>query len=149
MRKNPQIWPRWTPHLGVSLHRYFLHFYFCFLIFINSYNWKDLIYHNRNIDQPTLRLQLKILIRGLELLSEGGRVVYSTCTMNPLEDEAVVATAIKMSNGAVEVVDVSNELPNLKRSPGLTSWKVSPQIFLLFFFNIYHTGMEIYKNIYL
>ena len=71
------------------------------------------------------RVQLKILVRGLELLADGGRVVYSTCTMNPLEDEAVIATAVKMCKGAVEVVDVSTELPNLKRSPGLTRWKVS------------------------
>ena len=45
--------------------------------------------------------------------------------MNPLEDEAVIATAVRMSKGAVEVVDVSTELPNLKRSSGLTKWKVS------------------------
>lgn len=51
--------------------------------------------------------------------------MYSTCTINPLEDEAVIATAVKMSEGAVEVVDVSTELPNLKRSPGLTTWKVN------------------------
>lgn len=71
------------------------------------------------------RVQLKILVRGLELLADGGRIVYSTCTMNPLEDEAVIATAVRMSEGAVEIVDVSAELPNLKRSPGLTRWKVS------------------------
>ena len=68
---------------------------------------------------------MKILVRGLELLSEDGRLVYSTCTMNPIEDEAVIATAVTMAKGAVEVVDVSPELPNLKRSSGLTKWKVS------------------------
>ncbi len=58
------------------------------------------------------------------MLAEGGRLVYSTCSMNPLEDEAVVAMALQMSQGAVELVDVSNEIPDLKRSPGLFTWKV-------------------------
>ena len=34
-------------------------------------------------------LQLAILSRGLELLGYGGRLVYSTCSLNPIEDEAV------------------------------------------------------------
>ena len=37
------------------------------------------------------RLQLSILLRGLELLAVGGRAVYSTCSLNPHEDEAVRA----------------------------------------------------------
>jgi hypothetical protein len=36
-------------------------------------------------------LQLRIALRGAELLRVGGRMVYSTCTFNPVEDEAVVA----------------------------------------------------------
>jgi tRNA (cytosine34-C5)-methyltransferase len=36
-------------------------------------------------------LQVQIGMRGLQLLAEGGYMVYSTCTFNPIEDEAVVA----------------------------------------------------------
>ena len=36
-------------------------------------------------------LQLRITLRACELLRVGGRLVYSTCTFNPVEDEAVVA----------------------------------------------------------
>lgn len=36
-------------------------------------------------------LQLRIALRACELLRVGGRLVYSTCTFNPVEDEAVVA----------------------------------------------------------
>ena len=50
-------------------------------------------------------IQLAILQRGLELLEIGGKVVYSTCSLNPLEDEAVVAAAISKCGGAVEIVE--------------------------------------------
>jgi multisite-specific tRNA:(cytosine-C5)-methyltransferase len=39
-------------------------------------------------------LQLEILEKGFKMLKKGGRIVYSTCTFNPLENEAVVAAAI-------------------------------------------------------
>ncbi|RAR00937.1 trna (cytosine-5-)-methyltransferase ncl1 [Stemphylium lycopersici] len=71
-------------------------------------------------------LQLRILFRGLQMLKKGGRMVYSTCSMNPVENEAVVAAAIEAcgGNSKVQLVDCSSHLPNLKRKPGLNSWKV-------------------------
>ena len=70
------------------------------------------------------RLQMRILIRGLELLEVGGRLVYSTCSFNPIENEAVIATVLKESNGSVNLVDCSNNIPLLKRRPGMTDWFV-------------------------
>jgi 16S rRNA C967 or C1407 C5-methylase (RsmB/RsmF family) len=70
------------------------------------------------------RLQLGIARRGLALLRPGGRLVYSTCSMNPVEDEAVVAELIRSSNGTVALVDVSKELPELKRMSGVSDWLV-------------------------
>jgi 16S rRNA C967 or C1407 C5-methylase (RsmB/RsmF family) len=70
------------------------------------------------------RTQLLILRRAFELLKVGGRIVYSTCTFNPVENEAVVANALNETEGALKLVDVSNELPHLKRCPGMTKWKV-------------------------
>ncbi|KAI9224209.1 S-adenosyl-L-methionine-dependent methyltransferase [Blastocladiella britannica] len=69
-------------------------------------------------------LQLRILMRAISLTKPGGRVVYSTCSMNPIENEAVVAAALKRCGGAVELVDAESLLPELVRRPGLTSWKV-------------------------
>lgn len=71
-------------------------------------------------------LQLRILFRGLQMLKKGGRMVYSTCSMNPVENEAVVAAAIEACGGIskVQLVDCSDHLPNLKRKPGLNTWKV-------------------------
>ncbi|XWS41606.1 hypothetical protein CRYUN_Cryun17cG0096500 [Craigia yunnanensis] len=69
-------------------------------------------------------LQIQIAMRGLSLLKVGGRMVYSTCSMNPVENEAVIAEILRRCGGSVELVDVSDELPQLIRRPGLTKWKV-------------------------
>ncbi|KAH0789898.1 NOL1/NOP2/sun family protein [Histomonas meleagridis] len=69
-------------------------------------------------------LQKLILKRGLELLKVGGKCVYSTCSMNPIEDEAVVNSVLLELRGAVEIVDTSEMFPELKRHNGLTDWVV-------------------------
>ncbi|KAK4773771.1 hypothetical protein SAY87_028790 [Trapa incisa] len=69
-------------------------------------------------------LQVQIALRGLSLLKVGGRMVYSTCSMNPIENEAVVAEILRRHEGCVELLDVSSELPQLIRRPGLKKWKV-------------------------
>ncbi|EPE31126.1 S-adenosyl-L-methionine-dependent methyltransferase [Glarea lozoyensis ATCC 20868] len=70
--------------------------------------------------------QVRILVRSLQMLKAGGRVVYSTCSMNPVENEAVVASAIERCGGLekVHVVPTSDQLPLLKRYTGLKHWKV-------------------------
>ncbi len=71
------------------------------------------------------RIQCSILLRGIELLKPGGRLVYSTCSLNPIENEAVVAFALKkFGPDVIELLDVSTALPELKRRPGMTSWVV-------------------------
>ncbi|XP_065655469.1 RNA cytosine-C(5)-methyltransferase NSUN2 [Hydra vulgaris] len=90
LRKNPLIWSKWTPHMGIALHQ----------------------------------LQIRILIRGLEMLKIGGRLVYSTCSFNPVENEAVLSHVLLQSKNTVQLVDCSKELPDLKRKPGLLNWKV-------------------------
>lgn len=71
------------------------------------------------------RAQLNILQRGLQMLKPGGRLVYSTCSMNPIEDEAVVAHAISaLGPQNFFLVDVSHELPALKRRAGVATWRV-------------------------
>ena len=85
--------------------------------------WKDWIPGNALGLYST---QARILVRALQMLKVGGRVVYSTCSMNPVENEAVVATAIARCGGMskVDIIDCSSTLPQLKRREGLTNWKV-------------------------
>jgi multisite-specific tRNA:(cytosine-C5)-methyltransferase len=67
--------------------------------------------------------QLQILIRGLNMLKPGGTLVYSTCSLNPIENEAVVAAALSQLSDVVELVPLP-ELPGLEYREGLRTWKV-------------------------
>lgn len=51
-------------------------------------------------------------------------MVYSTCTFNPIEDEAVVAELLVRCGGALQLMDMSGQLPQLKRLPGMRKWRV-------------------------
>ncbi|XP_025831685.1 tRNA (cytosine(34)-C(5))-methyltransferase [Agrilus planipennis] len=90
MRKNPDIWMKWTPANGLNQHG----------------------------------VQWRILKRGAELLAVGGRLVYSTCSLNPLENEAVIHRLLAESDCSLQLVDVSNALPGLKFTQGLENWLV-------------------------
>ncbi|RBQ65031.1 hypothetical protein VDGD_21741 [Verticillium dahliae] len=85
--------------------------------------WKD---WNPNSALGLHTTQIRILVRALTMLKPGGRVVYSTCSMNPVENEAVVGAAIDRCGGPdkVEIVDCSHELVGLQRRPGLKDWQV-------------------------
>ncbi|KAJ3621769.1 hypothetical protein Zmor_004530 [Zophobas morio] len=69
-------------------------------------------------------LQCRILSRGVEMLAEGGALCYSTCSFNPVENEAVVAHVLNKFNGEVELIDVGDRLPGLRRVGGVSTWVV-------------------------
>ena len=83
------------------------------------------MWRQANVAKVGLQFE-SILIRGLMLLRPGGRLVYSTCSLNPIENEAVVVAALRHFKGDVSIVDASGMLPALQRRPGMTSWKVAP-----------------------
>jgi 16S rRNA C967 or C1407 C5-methylase (RsmB/RsmF family) len=70
------------------------------------------------------KLQVRIALRSAHLLRVGGRMVYSTCSFNPIENEAVVTQIIKATGYAMKLVDASALLPKLKFAPGWKTWAV-------------------------
>ena len=102
-------------------------------------------------------LQHRIGRRGLELLAVGGRLVYSTCSLNPVENEAVVARLVTEAGGAVRVVEVGNtffffalfsslkvssKVEGLSFVPGLTSWQCTSKEG-----DLYSTWSEVPENL--
>ena len=71
-------------------------------------------------------LQVRIALHAARLLRLGGRMVYSTCSLNPIENEAVVAEILRHTGGALALLDCSAQYPEFKRNPGMRSWKAPP-----------------------
>ncbi|KDQ22272.1 hypothetical protein PLEOSDRAFT_1059847 [Pleurotus ostreatus PC15] len=81
-------------------------------------------------------LQVRILVRAMRMVNASGRIVYSTCSLNPVENEAVIAVALK-TYPEYELVDVSSRYPELRRCPGLTSWTPTADKTAETYFNTY------------
>lgn len=63
-------------------------------------------------------LQKRLLIRALAVLAPGGRLVYSTCSFAPEENEAVL-NSVLMEHPEIEINPLPENTPGL---PGLVSW---------------------------
>ncbi|CAG9322353.1 unnamed protein product [Blepharisma stoltei] len=74
------------------------------------------------------KLQTLILNRGFSLCKPGGFFCYSTCSLNPIENEAVVSEMLRQHPNDIEIVDLHGKLreicPGFIVRPGLGSWKV-------------------------
>ena len=86
-RKNPEVWHKWSPDGGRSLHD----------------------------------LQIELLRKAVRLAKPGGRIVYSTCSLDPVENEAVVAEIIRSEPG-LELISASDILPGLPGRNGFQTW---------------------------
>jgi len=67
-------------------------------------------------------IQFRVARRGAEMLAIDGKMVYSTCSLNPIEDEAVLHRLLVEAQGSLELVDVADKLPGLKYTKGLSHW---------------------------
>ena len=63
--------------------------------------------------------QIKLLISAAKAVKPGGIIVYSTCTLNPLENEAVVDWVLKNLDLEIEKIE---QTFGLKKIDPLTSW---------------------------
>lgn len=72
------------------------------------------------------KLQLQIIKRTISLLKVGGTMVYSTCSLNPVENEAIVSELMKQYEGCLDIVDMSTAFigSDIKAHPGLLTWKI-------------------------
>ena len=68
------------------------------------------------------QLQIDIAKRGAQLLRPGGTMVYSTCSIDPVENEAVIAELIRKCPW-MEVIDIDeSKVESLAWHQGLTTW---------------------------
>lgn len=68
-------------------------------------------------------LQLSILMKAVNLLKKGGYLVYSTCSLNPIENQAVVNALFQKVTKGLELVDI-HPMYGVKGRRGLLNWKV-------------------------
>lgn len=69
-------------------------------------------------------IQFRIAKRAIELLKPGGLMVYSTCSLNPVENESVVHNLLELFKDEIEIVDARHKLPGLKTVNGLLKWNI-------------------------
>ena len=86
-RKNPDVWNKWLPSGGRTLHK----------------------------------LQLELLTRAVNLTKPGGRIVYSTCSLDPIENEAVIAEILRNFD-CLSVISSSKLIPKVPSEKGFTEW---------------------------
>ena len=65
-------------------------------------------------------LQFDILRRAIAVTKTGGRIVYSTCSLDPVENKAVVARAL--AEGKVRMVPSRELLPGVPSEDGVSDW---------------------------
>ena len=86
-RKNPDVWNKWLPSGGRTLHK----------------------------------LQLELLTRAINLTKPGGRIVYSTCSLDPIENEAVVAEILRKFD-YLSLIPTSKLIGKVPGRKGITEW---------------------------
>ena len=69
-------------------------------------------------------LQVDLLSRAIKVAREGSVIVYSTCSLDPIENEAVIARILEAEKG-IEIEEINKEtLCGLSYRNGMTNWAV-------------------------
>uniref|UniRef100_A0A7S3V2F0 SAM-dependent MTase RsmB/NOP-type domain-containing protein n=1 Tax=Aplanochytrium stocchinoi TaxID=215587 RepID=A0A7S3V2F0_9STRA len=97
------------------------------------HNWSEWKMENGIHTHTT---NLKLLLRGLHQLNQGGRLIYTTRSLNPIENEAVVLAALHRYKGEVTLLACEDseeaflDAPTHLRAQGMTTWLV-PDVTML------------------
>ena len=67
------------------------------------------------------QLQLELLMKAISLTKPGGKIVYSTCSLDPIENEAVISEILRLDNG-ISLIPVDGKLDKIPFREGMTSW---------------------------
>lgn len=74
------------------------------------------------------KLQVDILSRGAKLLRPSGRIVYSTCSIDPMENEKVIAKVLQELPW-LKLQNISEEChPSIELDQGMKEWEGSEKI---------------------
>ncbi|SOV12792.1 tRNA m5C-methyltransferase, putative [Plasmodium sp. gorilla clade G2] len=82
---------------------------------------------NANNAYNLFQMQVNILKRSIELTKENGYIVYSTCSLNPIENEAVICEIFNSVENldCLKLIDFHNELlTKLNYEKAISEWKV-------------------------
>lgn len=71
--------------------------------------------------QALLPVQRSILKRAVELCRPGGKIVYSTCTYAPEENEAIVQSILDEFGPLIDLLPA--QIPDFPGEPGLIEWQ--------------------------
>ena len=83
-------------------------------------SFKTYIMWNIKTVKALPRIQISLLESALEILKIGGKIIYSTCTHAPEENEAVLDNILQKFKGKIKIEKIS--LPIKSRS-GITKWQ--------------------------
>ena len=82
---------------------------------------KKAVLPSRKSSLALSEIQYRLLEKAMQLTRVGGRIVYSTCTFAPEENEAVVSRLLKEHGDKIKVLPI--QLDNWVASEGITQWQ--------------------------
>jgi len=92
---------------------------------------KTLLIWNPNMIKRLAATQRKLISNAFNLLKKGGTLAYSTCSLEPEENEGVVSWLLENNPDAKLEKITEKELPGLKRSNAITEFekeKYNPEV---------------------
>ncbi|MCS7142607.1 MAG: RsmB/NOP family class I SAM-dependent RNA methyltransferase [Aigarchaeota archaeon] len=92
----------------------------CSSLGIAAKDWSLVRTYSKTVSERLSRLQLSLLISAFDCLREGGLLVYSTCTVHPLENEWPVSNLLEERDSA-EVLSLRPSV--LKSRSPLEEWE--------------------------